>query len=247
MKTVDLMTCFINSAQAIKKAQSIIITAGAGMGVDSGLPDFRGDRGFWRAYPMYERLGINFIDAANPRHFARDPAFAWGFYGHRTNLYLETVPHDGFKILLNLIDHFNLRYFVMTSNVDGQFQKAGFKEEDICEIHGSLRHLQCIRPCSPNIWDNKENISVNYETMRAEYIPKCSYCGSIARPNILMFSDFSWISSKTDNQEERFDRFLNRCKNEKMVVVEMGAGTGIPAIRNLSERIGRIRGNSYSY
>jgi len=78
---------FHAAAQTIAEARALIVTAGAGIGVDSGLPDFRGDHGFWKAYPMYQRLGINFVNAANPTHFEQDPAFGWGFYGHRTNLY----------------------------------------------------------------------------------------------------------------------------------------------------------------
>ncbi len=53
-------------ASALRRADALVISTGAGMGVDSGLPDFRGDRGFWNAYPMYERLGLSFVDAANP-------------------------------------------------------------------------------------------------------------------------------------------------------------------------------------
>ena len=90
---------FTRAAAAVKSAGALVITAGAGMGVDSGLPDFRGDHGFWNAYPMYRRLGLSFVEAANPGHFERDPAFGWGFYGHRTNLYRETVPHRGFQLL----------------------------------------------------------------------------------------------------------------------------------------------------
>ena len=93
------------AAQIIKEAEVFVITAGAGMGVDSGLPDFRGNQGFWQAYPPYARLGLSFIDAANPAHFSRDPAFGWGFYGHRTNLYRTTIPHEGFHIIQRLIDH----------------------------------------------------------------------------------------------------------------------------------------------
>ena len=87
------------AAEAVRRARVLIVSAGAGMGVDSGLPDFRGDQGFWKAYPMYERLGLSFVDAANPEHFERDPAFGWGFYGHRLNLYRATEPHAGFGIL----------------------------------------------------------------------------------------------------------------------------------------------------
>lgn len=227
------------AAAAIKAARALVITAGAGMGVDSGLPDFRGDQGFWNAYPMYQRLGINFVGAANPVHFARDPAFGWGFYGHRTNLYRATVPHDGFRLLREWTERYSLDCFVVTSNVDGQFQKAGFDGEQICEIHGSIHHLQCSEPCTPAIWDNREEIPVDLETMRARHIPKCPRCGGIARPNILMFGDFGWLSERTSDQDQRFDGFLQEHYSGPLVVVEMGAGTAIPSIRFLSERIGR--------
>lgn len=77
--------------------------AGAGMGVDSGLPDFRGTDGFWRAYPSLKKVGIKFEDMANPRWFMDDPFLAWGFYGHRFNLYKKTQPHAGFALIHNWI------------------------------------------------------------------------------------------------------------------------------------------------
>src|SRR5512138_172531 len=129
---------YARAADAIRGASALVVTAGAGMGVDSGLPDFRGDHGFWNAYPMYERLGLSFVQAANPEHFERDPAFGWGFYGHRTNLYRQTTPHEGFHILRRWTRDLGLDHFVVTSNVDGQFQKAGFGEEKILEVHGSI-------------------------------------------------------------------------------------------------------------
>ncbi|HQP37085.1 MAG TPA: Sir2 family NAD-dependent protein deacetylase, partial [Polyangiaceae bacterium] len=71
------------AAEAIHQADALLITAGAGMGVDSGLPDFRGNQGFWRAYPAYADLGLSFVSLASPGWFQRDPRLAWGFYGHR--------------------------------------------------------------------------------------------------------------------------------------------------------------------
>lgn len=224
------------AASLIRTARSLIITAGAGMGVDSGLPDFRGPQGFRQAYPPYERLGISFIEAANPVHFRRDPAFGWGFYGHRANLYRKTVPHDGFRILGEWADRYALRAFVVTSNVDGQFQKAGFPEEGILEVHGSIHCLQCSVPCSSAIWENREEIPVDTATMRALHIPRCIRCGAVARPCILMFGDGSWISDRTDRQERLFERFLTDM-DDPAVVVEIGAGTAIPTIRNLGERL----------
>jgi len=124
----------------IKDAETIIITAGAGMGVDSGLPDFRGNEGFWKAYPPIKKLGYEFMQMANPSLFETNPKLAWGFYGHRLKLYRETQPHEGFKLLLELVKEKNDNYFVFTSNVDGQFQKAGFNTEKIYEVHGSIHH-----------------------------------------------------------------------------------------------------------
>src|SRR6186997_56076 len=87
------------AARCIASADALLIGAGAGMGVDSGLPDFRGDKGFWNAYAPYAKLGLNFVALANPRLFRDDPELAWGFYGHRLNLYRQTVPHAGFQLL----------------------------------------------------------------------------------------------------------------------------------------------------
>jgi len=227
-----------SAAEIVRGARALVITAGAGMGVDSGLPDFRGDQGFWNAYPMYQRLGINFVGAANPAHFSRDPEFGWGFYGHRTNLYRETEPHRGFALLLDWSQRFGQDLFVVTSNVDGQFQKAGFGDDQVLEVHGSIHHLQCLSPCHDAIWENHEQIPVDFETMRAGHIPTCRRCGGTARPNILMFGDYSWLPGRTHGQEMRFDLFLEQHRNGPLAVIEMGAGSAIPTIRHMSETLG---------
>ena len=69
------------AAEWIKQADGVLITAGAGMGIDSGLPDFRGPGGFWSLYPALGKARIAFEAIANPVAFARDPRLAWGFYG----------------------------------------------------------------------------------------------------------------------------------------------------------------------
>ena len=87
------------AATWLRAADGLLITAGAGMGIDSGLPDFRGPGGFWAAYPALGRARIAFESIANPAAFASDPALAWGFYGHRLDLYRRTEPHAGFRLL----------------------------------------------------------------------------------------------------------------------------------------------------
>lgn len=228
----------LRAAELVRTAEAFVITAGAGMGVDSGLPDFRGNQGFWQAYPPYARLGISFVECANPEHFERDPAFGWGFYGHRTNLYRSTVPHEGFHILKRWIAERAAPCFVVTSNVDGQFQKAGFADENILEVHGSIHWLQCSTPCCEAIWPNDETLPIDEATMRSAHIPRCHHCGRVSRPNILMFGDWSWLPHRTHGQERRFEQFLEAHGTKRLAVIEMGAGTAIPTIRAMSERLG---------
>jgi NAD-dependent SIR2 family protein deacetylase len=236
---MELRDLYGRAAAELRSAGALVVTAGAGMGVDSGLPDFRGDQGFWKAYPPYEKLGLSFTDAANPAHFDRDPQFGWGFYGHRTNLYRSTVPHAGFRILLSWAERFRLPCFAVTSNVDGQFQKAGFPEDRVLEVHGSIHHLQCTTPCSSSIWTNGERFDIDEATMRSHQVPRCPNCGAVSRPNILMFGDFSWLDGRTDAQRARFEEFVQEIAGRRLLVVELGAGSAIPTIRWTSERLGR--------
>jgi NAD-dependent SIR2 family protein deacetylase len=225
------------AATAIEGASAVIIAAGAGMGVDSGLPDFRGDRGFWNAYPPFERLGLSFIDLANPGWFHRDPALAWGFYGHRLELYRRTVPHHGFTIALEWTKRAPLGGFVFTSNVDGQFQKAGYTSSRIVECHGSIHVLQCLVHCGMGLFPADDyGVSVDESTMRASQpLPCCPGCGGLARPNVLMFGDWDWNAERTMGQERALDRWLGSVTGP-LVVVECGAGTSVPSVRYFSER-----------
>lgn len=225
------------AAAALRSARALLVTAGAGMGVDSGLPDFRGDQGFWKAYPPYQALGLSFVDAANPARFEEDPAFGWGFYGHRLATYRATTPHAGFTLLRRWIAELGLEWFVVTSNVDGQFQRAGFDPDRIDEHHGSIHHLQCTAPCCQEIWENDEEVPVDPATMRAARVPRCPRCGEPSRPNILMFGDWAWIQDRQQAQAARFRRFLAEVEGAPLVVVELGAGTAISTIRSLGEAL----------
>jgi NAD-dependent SIR2 family protein deacetylase len=231
------------AAKIIFEADVLLITAGAGIGVDSGLPDFRGNEGFWKAYPPISKLGISFVEMANPNWFQRDPQLAWGFYGHRLNLYRRTQPHPGFQILLELANKKENDYFIFTSNVDGQFQIAGFDDKKIEECHGSIHHFQCIEPCSDEIWDASEiNVEINEDNFRAnEPLPKCINCDALARPNILMFGDWLWLHQRSNEQSSRFSQWIKNIieKNISMAIIELGAGEAVPTVRFKSESIAR--------
>jgi NAD-dependent SIR2 family protein deacetylase len=229
------------AAGAVGAATAMVITAGAGMGVDSGLPDFRGDEGFWKAYPPYRQLGLDFAALANPRWFDTDPAFAWGFYGHRQALYRATTPHAGFAILRAWAEAKPQGAFVFTSNVDGQFQRAGFGEERVHECHGAIAFRQCTRRCGAGIFPaGPDEVEVDPVSFCATgELPRCR-CGAPARPNILMFGDRDWDSRRSDAQAARLEDWLETA--ERLVVVECGAGTAIPTVRRFGEALAAERG-----
>jgi NAD-dependent SIR2 family protein deacetylase len=228
------------AAKAVSEATAFLFTAGAGMGVDSGLPDFRGDNGFWKAYPAL--YGHSFSDMANPEWFEKDPHLAWGFYGHRLNLYRETTPHEGFSILREWGE--TRPHFIFTSNVDGQFQKAGFSEDQVYECHGSIHWLQHLNPRikGNEIWSAADtNVDINEETIRAEGT-LLRVDGEIVRPNILMFGDWHWLDRRSEKQSDRLSEWLDNTDTSRLVVIETGAGTAIPSVRRFSTRMARDTG-----
>jgi len=228
--------------QLLEACDAIFITAGAGMGVDSGLPDFRGVEGFWNAYPKAKELGLRFEEMANPEWFESDPRLAWAFYGHRLHLYRDTIPHEGFSKLLELSNTKKYGARIFTSNVDGQFQIAGFREDQVMECHGSIHQLQCMENCEGMLWSAKDTFIEIEEGFHAkEPLPHCPFCGKMARPNILMFGDFGWEYSRTNGQRERLSAWMDRleCGNAKLAIIEMGAGTAVPTVRNTSEQIAK--------
>jgi NAD-dependent SIR2 family protein deacetylase len=222
---------FEHAAEAILAADQLLIGAGAGMGVDSGLPDFRGPEGFWRAYPALGRRQIRFEEAANPIWFEREPQLAWSFYGHRLLLYRHTVPHPGFDLLRAIAARIPTQ--VYTSNVDGQFQRAGFTEDQVFEVHGSIHHLQRIDG-EGEIWSAEDlQLVVDLDALRLRTpLPQCPKTSILARPNVLMFGDYHWIDRRARAQSHRFDTFIASLPTGgTRTTIELGAGTAIPTVR----------------
>jgi NAD-dependent SIR2 family protein deacetylase len=239
------------AAQAIKSADALLIGAGAGMSVDSGLPDFRGTTGFWKAYPPFR--GKTYAEIASPNLMENDPHQAWGFYAHCMKLYRETTPHAGFQTIKRWTKQISGNYFVFTSNVDGHFAREGFEPERILEIHGSNHFMQCSRglQCSPQIWSADEvNVEVDEETFRAVgELPRCKNCDAISRPNLLMFGDKAWIPLRTAQQENFYTDWSQSVKNKNVVAIEFGAGTAVPTVRYECQKRSRtlIRVNPRDY
>ena len=225
------------AANLVRHADGLIVTAGAGMGVDSGLPDFRGEGGFWKHYPALGRAGLSFTSIASPNAFRSRLKLAWGFYGHRLRLYRETIPNEGFHILKRWAEGVKHGAFVVTSNVDGQFQKTGFNDDRIYEVHGSIHHLQCLDACRQDIWsaDSFDPIVDEATCTLTSEPPRCPHCGGLARPHILMFGDWEWLDGRSRIQGAAVRQW--RLKLASPVVIEIGAGTDIPTIRILGQQM----------
>lgn len=230
-----------HAAELIALADALVVAAGAGIGVDSGLPDFRGTKGFWQAYPALAEAHIDFYEAASPRTFENDPTLAWGFYGHRLGLYRRTVPHVGFGLLAKWAQRIPMGARVFTSNVDGQFQKAGFAEDQIHECHGSIHHLQCMKQCAARIW-SADGFEPKVDEARSRLLnapPTCPYCGGLARPNVVMFGDWNWLGTRSEAQRRGETAWLASVAAARgnLVVIELGAGTAIPSVRHFSHTL----------
>ena len=234
----ELSRHIAKAGELIAGADALIVTAGAGMGIDSGLPDFRGRQGFWGAYPALGRAGITFEEIACPQSFIDTPELAWGFYGHRLSLYQSTQPHRGFRILLDIATRLSSGAFVFTSNVDGQFQKAWGIESRVIECHGSIHFLQCLDRCNEHVWPvGRFKPEIDHEECRLlSALPTCNHCQGVARPNILMFGDWNWLANRKYEQQLRYRMW--RSSVSRPVVVEIGAGTAIPSVRQFGEEQG---------
>ena len=215
------------AADAINNAEVVLIFAGAGMSVDSDLPTYRDKEGFWNDYPLYRNIKKDYVSMASPHGFGRDPHFSWGFFAHQYKLYKETIPHEGYYKLLDLVSR-NKDYFVVTTNVDGLFLKAGFKRNHLHEAHGSIHKLQCNRTCQRVAWDiDTLDVEIDLASMNArDPLPICPNCSSVSRPNIFMFGDTddSYIWEETQESARSFRKWRKENNQKKIVILEIGVG-----------------------
>lgn len=216
--------------ELFEKSKILIISTGAGMGKESGLPTFRNEGGLWGQVESGE--GKSIFEVSNPAFLAGNPMKAWQLYAQRMKMFAEHQPHEGFYILKKWIETYFEDYFVLTSNIDSYFQRAGFAKDKIRELHGSMAYLQCAKPSCQEVWEN----NVNYEDILAKTnsgsLPK-SKCNPkiLARPNIYMFRDYSFVYTRVNEQKERFDLFLAEQANKPKLILEIGSGPHVQSIR----------------
>lgn len=203
----------------IDESDGIIILAGAGMGVDAGIPDFRGKTGLWtqeKGIFLKHTLGSAFFD---------HPLDTWNFFISRFLNYKNITPHSGYYDLLKLKDY-GKDLFVVTSNVDGHFKKSGYDPEKLYEIHGNLEWLQCSKLCC------RDTIKMPSFTSIVDSIkdlPHCEQCGAVMRPMVMLFNDPAFYPKYTSLQSIKFLDWSSDKIN--LLGIEIGAGLAVASIR----------------
>lgn len=247
----------------ILEADALLISTGAGMGVASGLQTIRGVNAPSSAWASSDgRHQFSYHQMATPEWFEKpnhssttasvdSVNFGYGFWRQQWRAFRMNEPHVGYSILNRWASRESLiggGSFIFTSNVDGHHERSGFPADRIYECHGSITSMQCINPCSVESLRPSRDVEWDALTLteagdcvESESLPTCDECGGIARPNILLFYDASWLSEKTSAQGRRYDEWLKHLEEKKsklkLVILEIGAGITVPTVRHESSNI----------
>lgn len=215
----------------IETADAIIIGAGAGLSTDAGFT-YSGER--------FEKYFSDFIE----KYQFRD-MYSGGFYPFESleehwaywsryiyiNRYMD-IDNGVYKELFELVKEKD--YFVLTTNVDYQFQKAGFDKHRLFYTQGDYGLFQCSKPCCQETYDNEACIRDMLKTQKnmripMELIPHCPKCGKPMTMNLRADDTFAqdkgWYHAA-----ERYEEFLRRYKNLHILFLELGVGYNTPAI-----------------
>lgn len=216
---------------ALDDADAVIIGAGAGLSASAGF-SYSGER-FYRYFADFaEKYGIRDMYSGGFYPFPSAEEF-WAWWSRQ--IYFNRYAVDAGKPytdLLKLVGDKN--YFVLTTNVDHQFQLAGFDKERLFYTQGDYGLFQCSVPCHQKTYDNEEAVTemvARQENMRipAELIPKCPVCGKLMSMNLrcddTFVEDEGWHRANA-----RYDAFLEQYKDKRLVLLELGVGGNTPVI-----------------
>ena len=216
--------------KAIAEADAIVIGAGAGLSTSAGFT-YSGER-FEKYFSDFgEKYGFNDMYSGGFYQY-ETPEEMWAYWSRNIyiNRYMD-APKPVYENLLELVK--DKDYFVITTNVDHCFQKAGFDKERLFYTQGDYGLFQCSEPCTPVTYDNEEMVRGMVERqsdMRipSELIPKCPNCGKPLTMNLR--SDDKFVEDEGwDRAAERYNQFL-RTRKGKILYLELGVGYNTPGI-----------------
>lgn len=223
------------AAQAIRaeldSCDAVIIGAGAGLSTAAGLI-YSGKRFDDNFADFRDRFGITDMYSGGFFPFPdRETYWAWWSRHILVNRYVE-APNDTYKRLLDLVA--NKDYFVITTNVDHQFQKAGFDKKRLFYTQGDYGLFQCSRACTQETYDNKDAVRAMVERQRdmripSELVPECPNCGALMTTNLRVdnrfVEDAGWHAAA-----ERYSEFCRRHEGMRVLYLELGVGGNTPVI-----------------
>lgn len=219
-----------NAKQAIKNADYILIGAGAGLSTAAGL-EYNGE-GFQRDYKEFiEKYHFEDLYTASFYPFSSQEE-KWAFWARLIKLNRFGEPLKLYQELLEFVKDKN--YFVITTNVDGQFETAGFDKEKIFAVQGDYRFLQCENACHNQLYDNQEMVEEWLKHTKdckipSHLVPKCPVCGGNMEMNLRKDANFvqdeNWYK-----QAKQYDQFLDEIKDKNVILLEMGVGFNTPGI-----------------
>lgn len=218
-------------AWLIKKADAIVIGAGAGMSTSAGLA--YGIERFEKLFPEFiAKYGMQDMYSAGFYPFDTQEE-KWAYWSRHIyyNRY-DVEAGEPYVDLLNLVR--NKNYFVITTNVDSQFSIAGFPEERIFATQGDYGYLQCAKACHKKLYYNESVVRHMIGAQKnckipSNMIPKCPVCGGDMEVN-LRCDGYFIEDEKWDDACYRYESFLNENSRKNMLFIELGVGMNTPAI-----------------
>ena len=216
---------------ALAGADAVVIGAGAGLSASAGLT-YDGER-FERHFGDFQKeYGIRDMYSGGFYPFeTAEERWAWWSRHILINRY-EKAPRPVYEGLRELVA--DKDYFVLTTNVDHQFQLAGFDKKRLFYTQGDYGLFQCSRPCCQETWDNEAVVRQMAERQRdrkipTELIPHCPHCGAPAAMNLrcdgTFVEDGGWHAAA-----ERYTDFLRRHEGARILFLELGVGYNTPGI-----------------
>jgi NAD-dependent SIR2 family protein deacetylase len=234
--------------EELDHAEGVIIGAGAGLSSAAGFL-YGGERFQKYFYDFYQKYHYTDMYSGGFYPFPQLEEF-WGNWSRQiyVNRYLK-APRDTYEVLFQLVKEKD--YFVLTTNVDHQFQKAGFDKERLFYTQGDFGLLQCSVPCHPATYDNRELVlkmlssqgitldeQGDFDVRKQPWvstcideklIPRCPRCGEPMSMNLrcdnTFVQDTGWEQGMS-----RYEEFLNRQKEKRILFLELGVGGNTPGI-----------------
>lgn len=234
-KTMRSIGSFSDNVKRLKNeldsADAVVVGAGAGLSAAAGF-DYDGER-FHRYFSDFEaKYGFGDMYSGG-FYLYGSPEEYWAWWSRNILVNRYDCPvGKPYEELLSLIG--DKDYFVLTTNVDHQFQRAGFDKKRLFYTQGDYGLWQCSEACHAATYDNEDAVremSARQKNMMipAELIPKCPVCGKPMAMNLrcdaLFVQDEGWYKAA-----ERYERFLSEREGQKILFLELGVGFNTPAI-----------------